>query len=97
MHASTDPVKAKIEPHGGLLLVPRADGLASVIDAGVGQYTLVFDQDCDTKDYVAVCTTDTRGSAHEREELGRTKSEYPISVEKEGKCVDASVNAIIFR
>lgn len=95
MHADSRLVKCNIVPHGSRLDIQGDCGIASVIDAGIGQYTLVFEKDFVSRAYSAVATSDERGHAFERIDLERTKSEYPISVKLDGLNADASVNVVI--
>lgn len=95
MHADTR-ILANIEVAGSRLALHRDEGLASVIDAGVGHYTLVFAKDCKTKHYTAIATSDEKGSAKERLDIDRTKSEYPLAVHGKEGLTDAGVNVVIY-
>lgn len=96
MHASSNILKANIKLSGSRLDLQRDEGLASVIDAGVGHYTLVFAKDSHTRAYTALVTSDERGHAFERLDLERTKSEYPIVVKRDGELTDAGLNVVIY-
>ena len=96
MHASTDFVRANIEIAGSRLDLRSDEGIASVIDAGVGHYTLVFAKDFQSRDYTALSTSDERGFSLERLDLERTKSEYPIAVKRGSELTDAGVNVVIY-
>ena len=94
MHAN--PSIANISQSGSRLDIKRGIGIASVIDASIGHYTLVFDVDQKSRDYVAVMTSDERGIAQERLDIDRTKSELPIVIKNGQQAVDAGVNIVVY-
>ncbi len=90
-------IRGRIEPSGGVFSLTGDVGVASLIDAGVGQYTLVFEVDAEDSFYPVVMTAQDGYLAFEHSVHDRSKSEISIFVtDLVGSYSDEVVNVCAF-